>query len=64
MGYDAIPEFYKKDLELHDIILEVADDLYNDCQMEEFGDYKDPIWESKYIDIDYDTEKRKQLRGY
>ena len=36
-------------------------DLYNDCQMEEFGDYKDPVWESKYIYIDYDTEKRKQL---
>lgn len=29
IGYDALPEFYKKDLELHDVILEIADDLYN-----------------------------------
>ena len=24
----ALPEFYKKDLELHDVIIHVADDLY------------------------------------
>ena len=29
IGYEALPEFYKKDLELHDVILEIADDLYN-----------------------------------
>ena len=29
LGYVAIPEFYKEDLELHDVILHVADDL---CQ--------------------------------
>ena len=28
IGYDALPEFYKKDLELHDVILAVADDLW------------------------------------
>ncbi|WP_308232318.1 ADP-ribosylglycohydrolase family protein [Prevotella sp.] len=28
VGYDAIPEFFKTDLELHDIILHVADDLW------------------------------------
>lgn len=28
LGYDALPEFYKKDLELHDVILAVADDLW------------------------------------
>lgn len=27
-GYDAIPEFFKTDLELHDVILHVADDLW------------------------------------
>lgn len=28
IGYNAIPQFYKNDLELHDVILHVADDLY------------------------------------
>ena len=28
-GYAALPEFFKTDLELHDVILEIADDLYN-----------------------------------
>lgn len=28
IGYDAIPEFFKTDLELHDVILHVADDLW------------------------------------
>lgn len=28
VGYDAIPEFFKADLELHDVILHVADDLW------------------------------------
>lgn len=28
VGYDAIPEFFKDDLELHDVILHVADDLW------------------------------------
>lgn len=28
LGYDAIPQHFKDDLELHDVILHVADDLY------------------------------------
>ena len=28
VGYDAIPEFFNTDLELHDVILHVADDLW------------------------------------
>lgn len=28
IGYDAIPQFFKDDLELHDVILHMADDLY------------------------------------
>lgn len=28
VGYDAIPHYYKDDLELHDVILHVADDLW------------------------------------
>ena len=28
VGYEAIPQFFKEDLELHDVILHVADDLW------------------------------------
>lgn len=28
VGYEAIPQFYKDDLEMHDLILHMADDLY------------------------------------
>lgn len=28
IGYDAIPQYFKNDLELHDVILHVADDLW------------------------------------
>ena len=28
VGYDAIPQFYKEDLEMHDLILHMADDLF------------------------------------
>lgn len=28
VGYDAIPQYYKDDLELHDVIMHVADDLW------------------------------------
>lgn len=28
VGYEAIPQFFKHDLELHDVILHIADDLY------------------------------------
>jgi ADP-ribosylglycohydrolase len=28
VGYEAIPQFFKNDLEMHDLILHMADDLY------------------------------------
>ena len=28
LGYEAIPQFFKDDVELHDVILHIADDLY------------------------------------
>ena len=47
-GYDAIEEKWKKDLELRNVILEMADDLCHKCQMSEFGSYRDPDWLRKY----------------
>lgn len=28
IGYEALPDFYKENLELHDVIIHIADDIY------------------------------------
>lgn len=42
IGYDAIEEKWKKDLELHDVILEMAHGLCHGCTMDEYSHYSDP----------------------
>ena len=49
LGMSAIPEKYLTNLELKNVILELADDLYNDCEISEYSPYRDEIWEKKYI---------------
>lgn len=49
LGYAAIDEKWKKDLELIDVILELSDDLCRGCRMSEYSSCCDPAWESKYI---------------
>ncbi len=49
LGYKAIDEHWKQRLELSDVILELADDLCHGCQISEYGNYKDPEWEAKYL---------------
>lgn len=53
VGIFGIPEKYTENLELYDLIIEIADDLWHDCQIHEYGGYNDPVWEAKYIDISY-----------
>lgn len=48
VGYEAIDDCWKQNLELRDTILEIADDLCYGCQMSEHGTYKDEVWLSKY----------------
>lgn len=55
LGLKSIQKKYLDNLELKDVILEIADDLYNDCKISEYGSYHDEIWEQKYI---YKTYKR------
>jgi len=55
LGLKSIPKKYLDNLELKDVILEIADDLYNDCKISEYGSYHDEIWEQKYI---YKTYKQ------
>lgn len=57
LGYDKIPKKFSEKLELKDVILELADDLYKDCKMEKYSSYRDEIWTKKYIDNTYDMNK-------
>ena len=61
LGLRAIPKKYLEALERKDVILELADDLYNDCQMEEYGDDQDPVWIAKYVRMDYRPPNRARL---
>lgn len=49
LGLSNIPQKYRDNLELYDVILEIADDLYNDCKISEYSSYRDEVWESKYV---------------
>ena len=51
LGYDALADQWKQDLELSDVILEAADDLCRVSQMNESGPVQDPDWITKYIQM-------------
>lgn len=51
IGYDAIEDKWKKDLECADIIIEMADDICHGCQMSEYSSYHDAHWALKYMDM-------------
>ena len=57
LGLSKIPSKFIDNLELKEIILDMADNLYNDCQMTEYGSYFDPIWKQKYIAMNYSPKK-------
>ena len=48
LGLDAIGAEWTERLELFDLIMEVAKDLCDVCQMEEYCSYYDEVWWSKY----------------
>ncbi len=51
LGYSGIEDKWKKNLELHDVICEMAEDLCYGCHMSEYSDYYDEDWVRKYIKI-------------
>ena len=48
LGYSRIDPSWVNALERHDVILEIADDLTDECQLHRYGAYDDPKWRSKY----------------
>lgn len=57
LGLRAIPESFLEKLELRGVLTELADDLFHDCRMEEYGSYRDPVWLAKYVTVDYGRAK-------
>ncbi len=55
LGFDAIPQKFIDKLELKDIIFEIAEDLYHDCKISEYGPWDD-LWASKYVEMTYMKE--------
>ena len=53
VGLSGIPAKYTENLELRDLITEVADDLWHDCRTGGDGSVPDPVWKQKYMDICY-----------
>lgn len=58
LGYSAIADEWKDNLELAEVILEMADDLCQGCRISEYGTYRDPVWERKYIKMRWKEEKQ------
>lgn len=59
IGLSKIPKKYTEKLELGNIILEIADDLYYDCQINEHSEITEPrdvAWEKKYVSVTYGEE--------
>lgn len=49
LDYNTIEQKRKDNLELADVIPEIADGLCHGRQMSEYSPYRDPDWERKYI---------------
>ena len=60
LGLSGIPKEYIDNLELVDVLTELADDLYYDCPLDGYNPANDPrarAWEEKYVYINYPERK-------
>ncbi|MBR5938128.1 MAG: ADP-ribosylglycohydrolase family protein [Clostridiales bacterium] len=48
-GYEKIGDQWKEDLELSEVLLEMADDICYGCLMDKDSDYRDEDWIRKYV---------------
>lgn len=63
-GYEMIENKWKHNLELSDVILEVADDLCHTCQMSEYSHYHDPVWTCKYMAMHRYNAPKKMISTF
>lgn len=53
LGLSRIPPKYLDKLELKNVILEIADDLFYDCRTSKSDSSFDTVWAQKYIQATY-----------
>lgn len=58
LGEEAIPNYYLDNLELKDVIVEIADDLATPVPVSEYSNNNDEYWLSKYLYCHKDTSKK------
>ena len=58
LGFDKIPKYFVDNLELSDIIQELAEDLCNGCPINEYSINEDEYWVSKYVYHQRDITKK------
>ena len=63
LGYSRIEDKWKKNLELHDVICEMADDLCYGCHMDEYSDYYDEDWARKYMNIHWEKANAQEAES-
>ena len=63
LGERAIDGKWTRDLELWDVIGEVADDLCRGCRMQEYSSCRDPAWERKYVQARRAQEETQERNG-
>lgn len=51
LGFSNIPDKYKHNLELKDILYELCDDIHNGCPYDNNDELKIKKWKEKYVDI-------------
>ncbi len=56
LGYDRIEQQWKENLELSDVILEMADDLSTECPISEYHFDEKAVWSRKYVFGTYPAE--------
>jgi ADP-ribosylglycohydrolase len=49
LGYNSIPKYYVDNLELKDVIYEIAEDLSSEIPIGEYNNNNDEYWLSKYL---------------
>ena len=54
VGFDAMDDQWKQDLELYDVLLEMADDLCHGCRMASMFSYDDRAWCRRYGGGEYE----------
>lgn len=59
LGIENIPTYYKENVELKDVILEIANDLSNTTPINEFNENNNPNWINKYVKCTRQVERGK-----